>query len=99
MPGKTNTEAIRDLEQAVAKLLGRMDATGEELGRLRDNHAKTVEGQAQLDKRLTVLEERFADLKKALEESDRRRWALWLAFFGSLLTLLVNVALLLIGRK
>jgi hypothetical protein len=38
-------------------------------------------------------------MRKSLEERDRRYWALWLAFVGSLMTLLVNVVLLMLGKK
>jgi hypothetical protein len=41
---------------------------------------------------MTVLEEKFADLKKASEESERKRWMLTLAVVGTFLTLVANLA-------
>ncbi|MBY0522136.1 MAG: hypothetical protein K2R98_01985 [Gemmataceae bacterium] len=99
MPGKTNTEAIRELEQFVARLDEHSDALQAEIDRLREAGTKSVELFAALDKRVTILEERLVDLKKSLEESDRKRWGVWLALIGALLAMLVNVVLLFLGKK
>lgn len=99
MAAKTNTEAIRDLEQTVAQHVERLERTREIVEHFRADHSKLGETVKEIDKRLAVLEVLFAELRKALEERDRRHWALWLAFFGSLLTLLLNAVLLFFGRK
>jgi len=98
VPGKTNTDAIRALEIEVAVLGDRVENLRDALSRLETSHAKTVEALAGVTTRLTVLEAQFGDLKKALEESERKRWAVWIAVIGSFLTLAVNLLLLLLRK-
>jgi predicted nucleic acid-binding Zn-ribbon protein len=93
VPGKTNTEVIRELERAVATLAERLDNVRREIDRLDPAHAKTAESLTKAVTQLTVLEEKFADLKKALEESDRKRWMLTVAVAGTFLALVGNIAL------
>lgn len=72
MPGKTNTETIRKLETDLAALSERLDRTRENLEQLRQNHTKTAETQAQLDKRLTVLETQFVDFRFLADLAHQR---------------------------
>ncbi len=52
----------------------------------------------ELRSRVVVVKARLADLKAAHDEKDRRRWAIWLAVVGSILTPIVNVALIALKR-
>jgi chromosome segregation ATPase len=99
VPGKTNTESIRDLEKLAATLEVQVQYLREDLATARAVHARTAENAREIDKRLVVLENKFADLKTALDEKDKRRAQLFLLFLGSALTLVVNVILLFIGKK
>jgi septal ring factor EnvC (AmiA/AmiB activator) len=93
MAGKTNTEAIRDLENTVAMLGERVESLRRDIERVETAHAKTVESLTRLTTQVAVLEARLADLQKKLEESERKRWMIWLAVIGSLLTLAANLVL------
>ena len=99
MAARTNTEAIRKLEESVARLDPLMDMVRDENKRLRDEQARVAESLKQAEVRVAVLETHRAHLEKSLDESDRRRWAVLLAFFGSLLTLVINLILLALGKK
>ena len=44
--------------------------------------------------RIAVIESQLADIKKREEEADRRRWQTQLLFFGSLLTLAIQITIL-----
>jgi chromosome segregation ATPase len=106
--GRTNTDAIRDLEKAVAVLEQRLDALVQQLDeslaertatlrrdldRLDAVYTRTVEPLTRHNAQLAVLEQQVADLKKAAEESDRKRWMLVVAVIGSFLTLAANLVL------
>jgi hypothetical protein len=52
----------------------------------RDLTAKLAERLAQLDRRLSVQETRLTEFQRSLEESQRRRWQLWVALIGSVLS-------------
>jgi hypothetical protein len=51
-----------------------------------------------MDKRVVALETQVNELRRAAEESDRRRWTLVLALVGLALTLVVNIVLTLLRR-
>jgi hypothetical protein len=57
VPGKTNTETIRELEIAVATLLERVDNLREIAARLDAPLTKTAESLMKVDKQVAVLEE------------------------------------------
>jgi len=44
--------------------------------------------------RISILESKMTDMKAVVDEADRRRWAVRLAVAGSILTMVVNIALL-----
>jgi hypothetical protein len=90
-PGMTNTEAIRELEKTVAGIIVRLDNLSRDLGRLEAAQANMLDSLNRVITRLTLLEEKFADLKKAQDESERRRWMIRVAVVGSFLTLVANV--------
>lgn len=94
MPGRTNTDLIRELGINLADLERRADYIEKDLDRLTGNHGKAAETVADLAMRLAVLESKMTDMKAVLDEADRRRWAVWLAAAGSILTMVVNIALL-----
>lgn len=48
--------------------------------------------------RLAVLESQQAESRKREEETDRRRWQTQLLFFGSLLTLAIQIAIVTIKK-
>jgi hypothetical protein len=75
--GKTNSELIRELDRLVAVLVERTLDLRTDLESAKAAHAQAVEESHGRATRLAVLEAQFADLKKALEESDRKRWAMW----------------------
>jgi len=93
VPAKTNTETIRELEKAAVLVEEKLDGVRREVTRLDTAHAKTADTLAQLVTQVAILTEKVADLKKSQEESDRRRWTLWLAVIGCLLTLAANIVL------
>jgi len=97
--GKTNTEAIRDLERALSALEAHQESLQRGLDAVVNDQSKASETLHALDIRLTVLESQFSEWKKDRDEGERRRWALWLAFAGSVLALIVNALLLLLGKK
>lgn len=94
----TNTARILELEKGYAWLSERVHGLGNNLTRVESTLTKWVDELTKVTTRLAVLEVQLADLKKAVEESERKRWTLWLAVVGSVLTLVVNVILLLLRR-
>lgn len=108
MAGKSPTELIRDLQVEVTKLVGRLDGLKDEVRRMEslspgDRLTKLESALGTLDisallVQLGVLQEQIAELRKWREESDRRRWQVALLFGGSLLTLLVQIALLAVKK-
>lgn len=93
MPGKTNSDAIRELEKTAAVLGERLDNSLKDIEISRFEQKKHTDSAHQLEMRLTVLEQKFADLKTSLEETGRKRWQIWLALIGAGLSLAGNVAL------
>jgi monoamine oxidase len=59
---------------------------------------RRVEEQERSAARLAVLETRQAEFRARSEEAERRRWQLTLLFFGSLTTLVVQIALVFVKR-
>ena len=93
MPGKTNTDLIRELGITTANHEARINELAENIRRIDAAVTKLADTLAQVVTRLTVLEEKFAELKKSLEESDRKRWMLTLAVIGTFLALVANLAI------
>jgi len=98
VPPKTNTDAIRELEQLVATLRERLDNTREEVKRVREEQARSGDLLGRLETRLSVAEEKFAEWKKAADEADRRRWQVWVALIGATLSLLGNIVIWYVKR-
>ena len=99
MPGKTNTDAIRDLERMMAILEERVETILRDFDNLASEQRRTSETTHALDKRVTVLEAQLGEFKKGYDEADRRRWAVWLALLGSMLTVLINVLMLFLRSR
>lgn len=93
MPAKANTDLIRELSQNDAVHAARLDQLWRDRGRLEAVQTKATDAAHELSTRVRLLEEKLADLKKALEEAERKRWALTMMVIGTFLTLLVNIAL------
>ena len=70
----------------------------EETQRSREEHTKAADRMQAVDTRLALLEQRFADWKKAAEESEQKRRQVLLLFLGCVLTFVVNILLLVIRR-
>ncbi len=90
----TNSEEIRGLVVGVAKLEERAEGFREEIINGNSERAKLTDSLNAIDKRLTVLEDRFAEVRRLVDEKDRRRWTIIVAVIGSVLTLIANIALL-----
>ena len=94
MSSKTNTDLIRELGLNVAILGEQLDQLKAKLESIEAALARTETSLVESQIRLAVQESRQADLKAANDEKDRRRWAVWPALLGSVLTLIVNLALI-----
>ena len=93
MPAKSNSDAIRDVEREVAKLIERSDRDRRDFARIDVTLAKITDVLDDLKARVAVLEALQADDRSAKEEHARRRGMVWIAVLGSLLTLAVNITL------
>lgn len=94
MASKTNSDAIRDLEREVARLIERSDNDRHKFAQLVDLIARITDDRDDLRTRVALLEAKQADLKAVQDEKDRRRWTIWVAVVGSVLALIGNVALI-----
>ncbi|HEX4591302.1 MAG TPA: hypothetical protein VH120_15305 [Gemmataceae bacterium] len=103
MARPTNTELILSVRDSLTTLAAQETQLRAELERvesaverltdqmvsLRDRSAEITIG---IDRRTVVLETQVTDLRKAQEERDRQRWAITLAVIGSVLALVINIA-------
>jgi hypothetical protein len=80
----THDEIIRQLSKDFAILGAYRQEDRADILRIDSAHAKTAEVVADLRRQLAVFEERLGELKKGLEESSRKRWALMPALLGAL---------------
>lgn len=93
MPAKTNSDLIYELNGLVRILEDRSLAARQSIDKLISAN-ETLRGElADTGTRLALLESQQANLRAAQDEKDRRRWTVWVAVIGSLLTLAANVAL------
>ncbi len=98
-------KALRDLEQTVQTLVERVDNARGDVKRIDDslNRAmealsKTAAQQAALEAKHSSLEKTIDEVKKSLEERDRKQWILWVAIIGILLTFVANLAVALLRK-
>ncbi len=98
MAAKTNTERIQEIGEKVIQLAAYQEILGEtlrrEMDRLQADQRATTDLQNNASARIAVLEQRCSQLEKNADESDRRRWQVWLAFLGCLLTLIIHLILI-----
>jgi hypothetical protein len=97
VPGKTNSDAIRDLEHQVAKLIERSDNDRRDFARLDSLISRIAETVDAVRIQAAIFENKHTEFKLVRDEKDRRRWMVWMALVGSLSTLAVNIAL--VARK
>ena len=93
MASRSPTELIREIQLETVRLLQRLDSFQDEV-----KNADLL----QIRERLAVLEILVAELKKREEETDRRRWQLWLGIAVCVLTFGANLTmnlLLFFARK
>lgn len=72
----TNTEKIDELTKLVAVLDERMNVTRKELQSVVDERKLNDGKFLEHEKKVILIEERVAELKKASEEWSKRRWSL-----------------------
>ena len=89
----TNSEEIRKLSTTVATLEERLDNTRAENTRLDAERLKLSDLVMSNDRKLAVIEDNVKELKRILEERERRRFMIFLSVFGCLLTLAINLML------
>jgi hypothetical protein len=89
LAGPTNTEKIDELTKLVSSIYPRIEFFQRDLDRLSAVKSET---------RIAVLEEKIAKYEKAIQESDRKRWMLTIAFIGSVLTLAGNILITVIRK-
>ncbi len=95
----TNSEKmIVELTKQVGILEDRLDAARTAIARIDSECQKVFIITVEIDKRLLIIEDRYAEIRRIGDEKDRRRWMVTLAFIGSLLTLTVNVGLLFLKK-
>jgi chromosome segregation ATPase len=103
VPQKTNSDLIREIASALQTAETRVDNLQRDVDRLRVNLEKNVEASNDVAKDVVALTERATELKRAVEEADRKRWQLTLALVGSLiafiLSLVANLILLIVRSK
>lgn len=95
MPSKTNTDLVRELLTETALLRNRQDSTAQQLVELQLLRAR----HAELSTRLAVTDTHVSELKKQLEESDRRRWQLMLVLLAAGLGLFANLILAILNLR
>ncbi|VTT96379.1 unnamed protein product [Gemmataceae bacterium] len=108
MAGKSPTEAVRDLQIELNKLISHVDGIKDEIRRaslleIRERLTKLEPTLETLDipavlVQLGVLQEQIAELKKWRDESARRVFQVGLLFGGSLLTLGIQLAVLFLKK-
>jgi hypothetical protein len=98
VPAKTHTELIRELTVTVTTLVERVNNARAEIVRVDSAHSRTAEALAGVSMQVAVLEERLAELKRALEERGRKQWLVAVAFVGCLLTFIGNLLISLLRK-
>ena len=103
--GETSNR-LAQLEQVQAATQAQMKEMADKIHALQTANAVLDQRCAHLERtsqdaspaRLAVVEQRCATLEKHVEEMDRRRWQIALAFAGCLLTLAVQVVLVFVKK-
>ena len=90
MASKSPIELIREIQIETTALRGILAAC--------DRRVLDLADFGGLISRLATAEEQLSELKKWRDESDRRRWQTQLLFFGSLLTLAIQLTVLFLKK-
>ena len=108
MASKSPIELIREIQIETTALRGILAACDRRVddAKLPDIRERLAKIESLLDladfggliSRLATAEEQLSELKKWREESDRRRWQTQLLFFGSLLTLAIQLIVLFLKK-
>jgi len=98
MAPRTNTESIRELERNASRFDERLEQVSRDITRIDRLHEKMADQITGLNSRFSILETRILDLLRRQDETDRWRIGLQMAFFGSLMTLMMNLLLLALRR-
>lgn len=98
---KSPSEQFKEIAATLATLTERVDNLREtevalltkQLDEMRASVRDQTEALTLLREKAAGLEQIIAELKRNVEESDKRRWQFTMLFFGSVLTLIVNLLL------
>jgi hypothetical protein len=90
VPGRTNTEAIRELEGLVKTLEERIQSVRDLMLQMHTGLERTQEDHHRLDKEVAVVGERLKHHGKLLERRSTRNWQIWMALVAALLSLLIQ---------
>lgn len=96
--GRTNTDAIRDLERNTALLMERLNSVSKEIVQVRATLEQTNEAVTQLRIESAILKERHNALRQSVERMQQREAKIALLVLGSFLTFLANIAVLILQR-
>ena len=100
MPAKTHGELIREPSHTVSALIKRVDTLEKDADKVEAKEGKLSEALADLKTQVVLLQQQFADLKRAEEEGSRRRGVILGAVVGALVGSLVTGLLnYLLSRK
>jgi hypothetical protein len=84
MARPTHDEIIRTLTKEVAVLGADLQSIRADVTRIETTQGKAADSANDMQRRLVVVEERLGELKRSLEESARRRWAVLPTVVGAL---------------
>ncbi len=88
-----NSDVIRDLGKTVSMLEERLNNAREEISRVDGERTRTSELVTALDKKLILIDERIIEIRKLIDERDRRRWTVIQALITTLLGLIAGLLL------
>ncbi|MBO0699870.1 MAG: hypothetical protein J2P46_15840 [Zavarzinella sp.] len=102
LAARTNSEKIEAAEREVLEqrhllkqFLERYDL---EVGLLQSEVDKFATKTQELTLKVAVLEQRLAHVEKLLDESRTRRWQVWLAFLGAVLSATIALVIALVRK-
>ncbi len=101
MAGKSPVQGqLDELEKLVQTLAERLDHVRKEVEGIDGEQSKASDSFWELKTNVAVLNERFGELKRVLEDSSRKRWALLPPVIGAVINvLLAALVAYLVARK
>jgi hypothetical protein len=81
----TPTEKINELSRVMATHVERLDNVRKDVDAINGGFQKTNDSLHEALTKLAVIEERLGELKKGLEESSKRRWAIVPSLVGGVI--------------